>query len=72
LTEHDLDTRLRIADPDGFYAKLIELHEGLTTPQSHRLNARLVLLMANQIGDRDVLDRLVSLARADLEPAPKE
>ncbi len=56
-------TELRLDDPDGFYERLIELHQGLDEAGSHRLNARLVLLLANQIGDRAILERLLDLAR---------
>ena len=48
---------------DDVYNALMEAHEGLTEPQSHALNARLVLLMANQIGDLDVLRDLLTTAR---------
>ena len=58
-----LDTSLHIDDPDGFYERLIELHEGLTAEESHHVNARLVLLLANQIGDRDLLDQILERAR---------
>lgn len=49
-------------DPDGFYEQLLGAHEGLTTEQSFELNARLLMLLANQIGDRDVLARCIELA----------
>ena len=52
-----------IADPDGFYANLIAAHEGLSEADSHALNARLVLILANHIGDRDVLDEALALAK---------
>ena len=58
----DLITTPNIPDPDGFYAELIAAHDGLTPQQSAALNARLILLLANHIGDRDVL-------RAALEAA---
>lgn len=44
-----------IPDPDGFYAALLDAHEGRTDAQSADLNARLVLLLANQCADQDVL-----------------
>ena len=40
---------------DVFYAALLKAHEGLTPEESARLNARLVLILANRIGDREVL-----------------
>jgi hypothetical protein len=52
----------RIADPDGFYEMLIDLHEGLTPDQSSRVNAKLILLLANHVGDRAVLDEALALA----------
>lgn len=48
-------TEPHIPDPDGFYAALLQAHEGLTDTQSADLNARLVLLLANQCGDQSVL-----------------
>lgn len=72
MTSPGLDTSLHIADPDGFYEQLIDMHEGLSTEQSHRLNARLVLLMANQIGDRPTLDRLIEAARDGVTPPAGE
>jgi hypothetical protein len=44
-----------IPDPDGFYQSLIESHDGLSTEQSTAMNCRLILILANQIGDMDVL-----------------
>lgn len=56
-----------IADPDGFYAELIALHEGLTREESEALNARLVLVLANHIGDREILRAALAAAK---EAAP--
>ena len=39
------------ADADGFYAELIAAHEGLEEADSHALNARLVLILSNHIGE---------------------
>lgn len=44
-----------LPDPDGFYEELIRTHEGLTKEESDALNARLILTLANHIGDREVL-----------------
>lgn len=49
---------------DDFYSVLMEAHAGLTEAQSHALNARLVLLMANQIGDLSALIDLIRTARS--------
>lgn len=48
---------------DHFYAALMAAHEGLTFDESARLNARLVLLMANAIGDLEELQALLAAAR---------
>ena len=50
-----LNTDPNIPDPDSFYAELIDAHDGLSDEDSTAFNARLVLLLANHIGDRAVL-----------------
>jgi hypothetical protein len=57
-----LNTAPNIARPDDFYAALLAVHEGLTKEQSDALNARLVLILSNHIGDADVLDQALALA----------
>jgi len=52
-----------IADPDGFYQDLLAAHDGLTKEQSDDLNARLVLVLANHVGDRAVLDAAIAAAK---------
>jgi hypothetical protein len=51
-----------IPDADGFYAALVAAHEGLDEAQSAALNARLVFLLANQVGDQGVLTACVEAA----------
>lgn len=58
-----------IPDPDGFYAALVAAHEGLTAAQSAELNARLVFLLANQVGEQRVLLDCVAAARKPFAPA---
>jgi hypothetical protein len=62
-----LDTELivepNLASPDDFYQALIDAHRDLATEESHALNARLVLLLANHIGDLDVLTQALFVAR---------
>lgn len=58
-----LCTETNIADPDAFYAELIDLHRGLSDEQSRLVNAKLVLLLANHIGDLDVLREAMAAAR---------
>lgn len=58
-----LITKPNIADSDGFYARLLAAHRGLTEAESHAMNARLVLVLANHIGEAKVLDAALALAR---------
>ena len=58
-----LITTPNIPDPDGFYAELLGLHEGHGKDESDAINARLVLILANHIGDREVLREALALAR---------
>ena len=60
-----LNTEPNMAHPDGFYEKLIEMHRDLTAEQSQMANAKLILLLANHIGDIGVLEEAMALARAD-------
>lgn len=56
-----------IADADGLYAAIIEAHSGLSQDDSMAFNARLVLLLANHIGDAQVLQEALAAARASME-----
>ncbi len=58
-----MKTDPNIPDPDGFYAALIRAHEGLSEAQSAELNARLVFLLANHVGDQQALLDCVAAAR---------
>ena len=58
----DLITTPNIKDADDFYAALLELHDGQSKEQSDAINARLILLLANHIGDRDVLTKAMQEA----------
>ncbi|SFT13711.1 Protein of unknown function [Sulfitobacter marinus] len=55
-------------DADSFYNALMDAHAGLTDAQSHALNARLVLIFANEIGDLDRLEHLLAAARQTTTP----
>ena len=52
-----------LEDPDGWYSELLAAHEGLGEAESRALDARLVLILANHLGDRDVLREALALAR---------
>lgn len=58
-----LNTKPNIAAPDDFYEELIELHRDLSNEQSRDLNAKLILLLANHIGDMDVLSEAMQAAK---------
>lgn len=64
-----LNTQPNIDRPDDFYQALIEAHAGLTEAQSAALNARLILLLANQVGDLDTLRAALAAARDAGGPA---
>jgi len=59
-----LITTPNLQAPDDFYEALIETHRNLDSAASHALNARLVLLLANHIGDQAVLLQALAAARA--------
>ncbi len=50
--------------PDDFYDALLKAHEVLSDDQSHDFNARLILILANHIGDLGVLTQALDAARA--------
>ncbi len=60
-----LITSPNIDAPDDFYEALIDAHRDLDAARSHALNARLVLLLANHIGDLAVLRQALDAARAN-------
>ena len=55
----------RIEQPDELYARLMEAYRELDEAESHKLNAKLILLLANHIGDPEVFEQALALARAD-------
>lgn len=59
-----LTTQPNIAQPDDFYQALIEAHAGLSEQESAALNARLILLLANQVGDLATLKEAIAAAQA--------
>jgi hypothetical protein len=63
-----LNTELNLQSPDDFYDELIALHRGLTDEESGLVNAKLVLLLANHIGDPAVLRAAMAAARDDAPP----
>lgn len=61
-----LVTSTNFEDADAFYAAYVAAHEGLSEAASELLNARLVLILANQVGRHHVLEEAIRLARTSL------
>jgi hypothetical protein len=64
-----LNHELNIAHVDAFYEELINAQRDLTDAQAEMLNAKLLLVLANHIGDRDVLREAIEVARTNLQSA---
>jgi hypothetical protein len=60
----NMKTTLHLQDADAFYEQLLDAHAGLDREQSELLNARLILLLANQVGDSRVLRECLQAAGA--------
>ena len=60
-----MQTALNLQDADTFYEQLLDAHAGLTPQQSELFNARLILLLANQIGNGEVLRQCLLAAHED-------
>jgi hypothetical protein len=58
-----LSTESNFADPDAAYRLIVEAHRGISDAQSADLDAALVLILANHIGDLDVLREAIALAQ---------
>lgn len=56
------------SDADAFYAALADLHRDRSPAASEAINARLILLLANQVGDQDVLEEAMAIAGQAEEP----
>ncbi|MFN3744970.1 MAG: DUF2783 domain-containing protein [Hyphomicrobiaceae bacterium] len=57
-----LTTAPNIADPDSFYQELIDSQRDMTEEEAELMNAKLILILANQIGDRNVLREAIRAA----------
>jgi hypothetical protein len=58
-----METALNLQDADSFYEQLLDAHQGLSREESELLNARLILLLANQVGNAEVLKECIEAAR---------
>lgn len=59
-----LNLNPNISNGDDFYEKLLNAHEGLNKEQSDALNARLILILSNHIGDMDILEQALNAAKS--------
>lgn len=64
-----LVTESRFANPDAAYERLVDAHRGLDERASRALDARLVLILANHIGDLEVVEEAIRLAGRAGAPA---
>ena len=60
-----LNLQPNFANADDFYERLLNAHDGLNKEESEALNARLIILLANHIGDFMVLDQAITLAKGE-------
>ena len=67
-----LSTKSNFADPDAAYRLIVEAHRGLTDVQSADLDAALVLILANHIGDLGVLREAIALAQRRMVDASQQ
>ena len=65
-----LNRQPNISTPDSFYEELINAQRDLSDDQADRMLAKLVLILANQVGDREVLAEAIALARENTLSAP--
>ena len=61
-----LNVEPNMPEPDAFYQMLVDTHQDLSEEQSRMLNAQLVLLLSNHIGDPAVLREALAIARANV------
>ena len=52
-----------LPDPDGFYDELLAAQSGMSAEESHAFLARLALILANHVGDRETLRAALRAAR---------
>ncbi|AVI62153.1 DUF2783 domain-containing protein [Halomonas sp. GFAJ-1] len=62
-----LELNPNFTDPDAFYAALTALHRDRSDAESERINARLILLLANHVGDQAVLKEAMAHAACDVD-----
>jgi len=65
-----MNTRLMLdpntPDPDGVYQMIIDMHKDLSEDESHAVNARMILILANHIGDKSIIAEATGVARENM------
>ncbi|WP_341702819.1 DUF2783 domain-containing protein [Ferrovibrio sp.] len=67
-----LNTAANIDRPDDFYQLLVDAHRDLAPEQSRLLNSKLILLLANHIGDLDILSSAIAAAKSGITPSASD
>ncbi|RED38830.1 uncharacterized protein DUF2783 [Rhodopseudomonas thermotolerans] len=67
-----LSTKSNFADPDAAYRLIVETHRGLSDEQSAALDAALVLILANHVGDLGLLREAAALAKRSVVEGQRE
>lgn len=62
----ELDLRPNLSNHDDLYERLIALHEGLSEEESRKANAKLILLLANHIGETAVIEDAIARVRRSM------
>lgn len=62
-----LNLQPNLPAPDSFYQSLIDAHQDLSDEQSREMNAALILVLANHIGDLSVLQEALAVARNSVQ-----
>lgn len=62
IEPHKLNVQPALNRPDDFYNALVDMHRDLSAEQSQLANAKLILLLANHVGDQDTLEEALKIA----------
>ncbi|MEL0325082.1 MAG: DUF2783 domain-containing protein [Rhodospirillales bacterium] len=62
----------RVSQPDDLFEALVDAHENLTDSESRQLNSRLILLLANLVGDLDQVLTAIDKARSSITAEQKQ
>ena len=72
LTDPVLNVEPNIADHDAFYEMLVDTHQDLSDEQSKMLNAQMILLLANHVGELALLRQACAIARRNVQAQPQQ